>query len=75
MTFCDTWDVWNLQVSNAGPSTIQLRAMMSSPSSSASWDLQCEVREKLVAYLRDNHPGSLPHIRTEMAREELTVGL
>lgn len=66
------WDghVWNLQVSNAGPSTIQLRAMMSSPSSSASWDLQCEVREKLVAFLRDDHPHALPRLRTEAAVAE-----
>jgi small-conductance mechanosensitive channel len=65
------WDghVWNLQVSNAGTSTIQLRAMMSSPSSSASWDLQCEVREQLVAFLRDHHPGALPRVRTEGAAE------
>jgi len=63
------WDggVWNLQVSNAGPSTIQLRATMSAPSSSASWDLQCEVRERLVAFLRDHHPGALPRVRMETA--------
>ncbi|MGH8981343.1 MAG: mechanosensitive ion channel family protein [Acidimicrobiales bacterium] len=69
------WDgnTWNLQVSNAGTSTIQLRAIMSSPSSAASWDLQCEVREKLVAYLRDHHPGALPRIRTETAMDRFEV--
>ncbi len=62
------WDgkTWNLQVTEAGPSTITLRAMMSSANSSASWDLQCEVREQLIAFLRDLHPDALPRIRTEV---------
>ncbi|MGH9044054.1 MAG: mechanosensitive ion channel family protein [Acidimicrobiales bacterium] len=62
------WDgnVWNLQVSDTGPSTIQLRAMMSSPSSPASWDLQCEVREKLIGFLAEHHPEALPRVRTEL---------
>jgi small-conductance mechanosensitive channel len=70
------WDgnVWNLQVTDAGPSTIQLRALMSARDSSTSWDLQCEVREKLVAYLQERHPGALPRLRTEpVGRHELST--
>lgn len=63
-----SWDgqVSVLQVTNAGPTTLQLRALMSSPDSSASWNLQCEVREKLIAYLQAEHPGALPRQRTEL---------
>ncbi len=60
--------VWNLQVTAAGPSTLQVRALMSARNSQDSWDLQCEVREKLVAFLRDNYPSALPKIRLEGER-------
>jgi small-conductance mechanosensitive channel len=59
-------DVAVLQVSNAGL-TMQLRALMSSADSGRSWDLQCEVREKLISFLQHNHPGALPRLRTEVA--------
>jgi small-conductance mechanosensitive channel len=62
------WDgqVEALQVTNAGPTTIQLRALMSSPDSTRSWNLQVEVREKLIAYLQKQFPGCLPRQRTEI---------
>lgn len=64
----DDWDgqVWTLQVTNAGPSTIQLRALMSSSDSTRSWNLQVEVREKLISYLQEHFPGCLPRQRTEI---------
>lgn len=61
------WDgqVSTLQVTGVGPSTMQIRALMSSRDSSTSWNLQCDVREKLVAYLRDEHPEALPRLRLD----------
>jgi small-conductance mechanosensitive channel len=61
------WDgkAWSLQVTGVGTETMQLRAMMSARDSSASWDLQCEVRERLVDFLRTEHPSALPRLRTE----------
>jgi small-conductance mechanosensitive channel len=61
--------VCGLQVTNLGSETMQLRALMSSADSTRSWDLQCEVRERLVRYLQDHHPGSLPRQRTEVVVE------
>lgn len=60
---------WNgkvrvLQVTNLGSETMQLRALMSAADSSRSWDLQCEVREQLVRYVREHHPDALPRLRT-----------
>jgi len=68
------WDgaVWSLQVTGTGPSCIQLRAVMSARDSSSGWILQCMVREKLVAYLRDRHPGALPRVRTGPGGELVT---
>jgi len=41
------WDgkVWGLQVTNASDRAVELRALMSAPSSSQAWDLRCYVRE------------------------------
>lgn len=44
---------------------VELRAMVSAASPSALWDLRCEVRERLVDFLRAEHPESLPRFRTE----------
>lgn len=70
------WDgeVAVLQVTNVGATCMQLRALMSSPDSSRSWDLQCEVREQLVAFMRRVHPEALPRFRTVPAEPPFTAG-
>jgi len=62
------WDgkVWGLQVSNASERTMELRALMSAPGSSAAWDLRCHVREELIRFLQEHYPQSLPRNRTEL---------
>ncbi len=59
------WDgeSWSLLVTDADDRTITLRAVYSAPDSSVSWDLQCLVREKLIAYLQQQHPEALPVAR------------
>jgi small-conductance mechanosensitive channel len=59
------WDrkVNVLQVTDAKERTLELRALASSSDASRSWDLRCEVREKLVAFVQANYPGSLPRLR------------
>lgn len=63
------WDrqTWNLQVTHSAASTLQLRALMSAPDSASRWDLECEVREKLVTWLQELHPGALPRIRNQVS--------
>ncbi len=63
------WDgkVWGLQVTNASEHTVEIRCLMSSADSSLSWDLRCEVREKMIAYLQQHYPGSLPRTRAEVS--------
>lgn len=62
------WDgrVCGLQVTDATEKTLQLRALVSAKDSGTAWDLRCEVREKLVAYLRDEFPDKLPMVRAEL---------
>jgi len=60
------WDreVWGLQVTGAGEQVLELRALMSAVDAPTAWDLRCEVREKLITYLQENCPESLPKIRS-----------
>jgi hypothetical protein len=57
-----------LQVTEAKERTLELRALASSSDASKSWDLRCEVREKLVAFVQKNYPHSLPRLRTTFER-------
>jgi small-conductance mechanosensitive channel len=59
-------DVCQLVVTGATERTIELRITVSSTSASRLWDLRCEVREKLVAYLQREHPGALPRVRATL---------
>src|SRR5688572_29330970 len=64
------WDrkVNVLQVTDAKERTLELRALASSSDAGKSWDLRCEVREKLVTFVQENYPGSLPRLRTMFER-------
>jgi small-conductance mechanosensitive channel len=61
------WDgtVVNVQVSDARENVIQIRVLASASDSSRAWDLRCEIREKLIAFIRNVYPESLPRIRRE----------
>jgi small-conductance mechanosensitive channel len=57
---------WNLQVVDAGPQTMKLRVLCDVPNADVGWELRCEVREKLIAYLQQAHPDCLPRLRAEL---------
>jgi len=61
------WDkrFWNLQVTDATEKTMQIRVLATSADSSKGWDLRCDIREKLIAYIQKHHPQSLPRFRAE----------
>ncbi len=61
------WDgkVATLQVTEATPQGIQLRALMSARNSSDSWNLRCLIREQLIAFLQCRYPQCLPHTRLD----------
>jgi small-conductance mechanosensitive channel len=71
-------NLWNgkvvsLQVSDCRETTIELRALVSANNASAVWDLRCEVREKLIDFLRREHPEALPRRRYEAAGKTATL--
>jgi hypothetical protein len=68
----DKWDgqVCGVQVTNCSERTLELRLLMSAADSSKTFDLRCEVREKVLAFLQRNHPGSLPRVRADLGGED-----
>ncbi|HYI84196.1 MAG TPA: mechanosensitive ion channel domain-containing protein [Acetobacteraceae bacterium] len=62
------WDgrVVNLQVSDAKEWAVELRALVSARNAPQAWDLRCEVREKLVAFLQREYPHALPTARVQL---------
>jgi small-conductance mechanosensitive channel len=59
------WDgkVNGLVVTDVKERTLEVRALASAADASLAWDLRCEVREKLVDFVRRTHPASLPRLR------------
>ncbi|MEH2532556.1 small-conductance mechanosensitive channel [Bradyrhizobium sp. AZCC 1588] len=59
------WDgaVVNLQVTEASPRSIELRALVSARSAPQAWDLRCEIREKLLTFIREEMPEAFPRER------------
>jgi len=62
------WDkkVCVLQVTNATDRTMELRALMSAGDASEAWTLRCEVREKLLEFIKAEYPQTLPKVRAEL---------
>jgi small-conductance mechanosensitive channel len=64
------WDkkVCVLQVTSATDRTMELRALMSAADASMAWTLRCEVREKLIEFIKAEYPQALPKVRAELNR-------
>jgi len=63
------WDgrVVNLQVTELRGETMEIRMLVSATNAGRAFDLRCEVREKMIAFLQSEHPGALPRSRAEVA--------
>jgi small-conductance mechanosensitive channel len=59
------WDhkVCGLQVTNLTDRSMEIRCLMSSRNSSENFDLRCLVREKMMAWIQQNHPAAFPTAR------------
>lgn len=62
------WDgrVRNVLVTDLSPEVMTARILVSARSSGEAFDLRCEIREKMVAFIQENYPESLPRTRIEM---------
>lgn len=59
------WDgrVVNLAVTDLTPKTMEVRCLASARNAPLTFDLRCEIREKMVAWLQVAHPGALLYDR------------
>jgi small-conductance mechanosensitive channel len=59
------WDgkLATLQVTDT---PVEMRALVSASDASLAWDLRCDVREKLIAFLQAEYPHALPRRRAEL---------
>jgi small-conductance mechanosensitive channel len=64
------WDgkVVNLQVTDFRQDTMELRMLVSAGTAGRAFDLRCEVREKIIAWLQAEHPRALPRRRADIER-------
>jgi small-conductance mechanosensitive channel len=62
-------DVVSLQVSDLTDRSMEVRCLASARNSGETWDLRCEIREKMIAFLRAEHPDALPQSRMLLASE------
>ncbi len=66
---CPAWDGrdWTLVVTDTGPTTMEVRALVTARDADSLWTVRCEVRERMIAWLRDEHPYALPRVSTAPA--------
>jgi small-conductance mechanosensitive channel len=64
----ELWDrrSWNLQVTDIGTDSVELRALMTARDASTAWDLRCQVREQLLKFLQRRLPSGLPRRRVDV---------
>lgn len=62
-------DVVSLQVTDISERVAQVRCLTSARNAGVAFDLRCEVREKMLAFMRDECPEALPRDRVDLDRE------
>ena len=61
------WDgkVVALQVTDFKETVMELRMLVSASNSGRAFNLRCEVRERMIAFVQETYPAALPRLRTE----------
>ncbi|WP_374674899.1 mechanosensitive ion channel family protein [Ideonella sp.] len=68
---CEASPLWDrrvclVQVTEVSERAMQLRVLISARDSGAAFDLRCELREQLIAFIAREHPDALPRVRAEL---------
>lgn len=73
----DLWDgeVNAVQVTDSKVETVEIRALMSAKDSPSVFDLRVLVREKLITFLQQNYPESLPRTRLQLEKTDFTENM
>lgn len=65
----DKWDgrVVGLQVTEIHPEHMELRALVSAADAGKAFDLRCEIREAMMAFVRDEMPEAIARRRNDVS--------
>jgi small-conductance mechanosensitive channel len=65
------WDgrVLALQITDFKESTMEIRMLVSAGTAPRTFDLRCEIREKMIAFVQQRYPEALPRVRTDLHDE------
>ena len=68
----DLWDkkVKVVQVTDTTEKTMELRILVSAKDSPTAWELRVFLREKLIQFIKENYPESLPKTRVEFPDQQ-----
>ncbi|CAG9295141.1 mechanosensitive ion channel family protein [Celerinatantimonas diazotrophica] len=71
----DETELWDrqtqvLQVTDSTDKIMTIRLLMTAKNSPTAWDLRCYVREKMIEYIQQNYPQSLPKFRASLSDED-----
>jgi small-conductance mechanosensitive channel len=66
------WDgkVKVVQVTDASEKSMELRILVSADDSPTAWELRVYLREKLIKFIQENYPESLPRTRVEFPEDK-----
>ncbi len=72
---CEESPYWDkkacaVQITDVTESTVQVRALVSAANSGNAFELRVFVREKLIEFIRENYPESLPRTRAQLERPD-----
>ena len=72
----DLWDkkVNVLQVTDSKETTVEIRILVSAKNSPTAWDLRVFIREKMIEFVQNNFPESLPRTRVVLVQKEAMLG-
>ena len=68
-------DMWDgdanvLQVTEAKEHSVEIRILVSAKNSPTAWDLRVHIREKMIEFIQQNYPDSLPRTRVALMGEK-----
>ncbi len=75
LTKSNLWDkkVNVLQVTDSKENTLEIRILVSARNSPTAWDLRVYIREKMIEFIQNNYPDSLPKTRITITDKHSTA--
>lgn len=76
LTNSELWDkkVNVLQVTDSKENSLEIRILVSAKNSPTAWDLRVFIREKMIEFIQENFPESLPKTRITLENKDARVG-